>query len=263
METGHKIFSSKELMRAWNNDEFEFWCQPVVRAADRSVVGTELLVRWYLPDGRIVSSNKFIDQIDNSGLLSALTRKMMWRASLLLGGVSCYLPPSFYLVIKIKTELLLDKHFTNDCLMLIRKKRIQLVLALTEKEPFIVGDQMIAILDSLSNAGIKFVLDDFGSGYSLLSYFKYFPVSYIKTDSSFTLDILREPSSRHIIENVVRLAELLNVQVIADGVETRGQFCCLKNLGVDYMQGSYWGNPEPLIFFVQDIKSGYKVFTGW
>ncbi len=91
------------------------------------------------------------------------------------------------------------------------------------------------MLSLLSDAGVAFALDDFGTGCSVLSYLKYFPVSYIKMDKSFTQDILSEKTSRHIVESVVGLAEKLGIDTVAEGVETQEQVNCLCFLGVDYL----------------------------
>ncbi|WP_249923812.1 EAL domain-containing protein, partial [Escherichia coli] len=85
---------------------------------------------------------------------------------------------------------------------------------------------------------------DFGTGCSVLSYLKRFPVSYIKMDRSFTQDILSDRTSRHIVESVVGLAEKQGIATVAEGVETQAQVNCLRSLGVDYLQGFYFGRPE-------------------
>lgn len=86
-------------------------------------------------------------------------------------------------------------------------------------------------LSRLSDAGVAFAPDDFGTGCSVLSYLKHFPVSYIKMDKSFTQDILSEKTSRHIVESVVGLAGKLGIDTVAEGVEIQAQVNCLCPLG--------------------------------
>ncbi|ELJ7199435.1 TPA: EAL domain-containing protein, partial [Escherichia coli] len=105
------------------------------------------------------------------------------------------------------------------------------------------------ILCQLSDAGVEFALDDFGSGYSTLSYLKYFPVSYIKVDKTFIRDVLWEDTSRHIVECVVSLAEKIGVRTVAEGVETQAQAKYLQALGIYYFQGYYFGRPQTLTVF--------------
>lgn len=140
----------------------------------------------------------------------------------------------------------MDNSFTDACLELVGESSIRLVLELTEQQPFGVTRETKHVLDRLSYAGVTFALDDFGTGCSVLSYLKYFPISYIKMDKSFIRDIMCDETSRHIIESVVYLAEKLRVETVAEDVETQEQANYLRDLGVDYFQGYYFGKPERL-----------------
>lgn len=109
-------------------------------------------------------------------------------------------------------------------------------------------------LSRLCDAGVAFALDDFGTGCSVLSYLKHFPVSYIKMDRSFTQDILSEKTSRHIVESVVGLAGKLGIDTVAEGVETQAQVDCLCAIGVNYLQGYYFGRPEKVATFCREYN---------
>ncbi|MGT6156028.1 EAL domain-containing protein, partial [Escherichia coli] len=98
----------------------------------------------------------------------------------------------FQLAVNVTPALLADRDFTQMCLALAGENRIRLVLELTEQRPFCITHRTERILCQLSDAVVEFALDDFGSGYSTLSYLKYFPVSYIKVDKTFIRDVLWE-----------------------------------------------------------------------
>lgn len=161
------------------------------------------------------------------------------------------LPDNFRLAVNVTPALLADKQFIQMCLRLAGKGKIRLVLELTEQQPFYIGWQTEWILSLLKKADVEFSLDDFGTGCSVLSYLKYFPVSYIKMDKIFTKDVLCEESclSLYIVESVVGLANKLGINTVAEGVETRNQAECLNKLGVDYLQGFYSGRPEEVPIF--------------
>ncbi|HCO1226084.1 TPA: EAL domain-containing protein, partial [Escherichia coli] len=193
-------------MHALSNDEFEPYLQPVVSASDFTISGAELLVRWHMPTGEIISPAFFMNRVESAGLLLPLTEKILNRAVAGLSEVKAMLPRGFRLAVNVTPALLAEREFTQMCLALAGHDSIHLVLELTEQQPFNMDRQTEQKLGRLIDAGVEFALDDFGTGCSVLSYLKHFPVSYIKMDKSFTQDILNEKTSRHIVESVVGLA---------------------------------------------------------
>lgn len=241
--------SADRLMRALSNGEFEPYLQPVVSASDLTVSGAELLVRWHMPTGEILPPAYFINRVESAGLLLPVTEKILNRAVAGLSEVKAMLPRGFRLAVNVTPGLLAEREFTQMCLALAGHDSIHLVLELTEQQPFNMDRQTEEKLSRLCDAGVAFALDDFGTGCSVLSYLKHFPVSYIKMDRSFTQDILSEKTSRHIVESVVGLAGKLGIDTVAEGVETQAQVNCLCSLGVDYLQGFYFGRPEKMDIF--------------
>lgn len=246
--------AAERLMHALSNGEFEPYLQPVVSASDLTVSGAELLVRWHMPAGEIIPPAYFINRVESAGLLLPLTEKILNRAVIGLSEVKVMLPRGFRLAVNVTPALLAEREFTQMCLALAGHDNIHLVLELTEQQPFNMDRQTERMLSRLSDAGVEFALDDFGTGRSVLSYLKHFPVSYIKMDKSFTQDILSEKTSRHIVESVVGLAEKLGIDTVAESVETQGQVNCLCFLGVDYLQGFYFGRPEKVDTFCCEYK---------
>ena len=247
--------STDRLMRALSHGEFAPYLQPVVSASGLAVSGAELLVRWHMPAGEIIPPAYFINRMESAGLLLPLTEKILNRAVAGLSEIKAMLPRDFRLAVNVTPALLAEREFTQMCLALAGHDSIHLVLELTEQQPFNMDRQTERMLSRLSDAGVEFALDDFGTGCSVLSYLKHFPVSYIKMDKSFTQDILSEKTSLHIVESVVRLAEKLGIDTVAEGVETRAQMNCLCSLGVDYLQGFYFGRPEKVDIFCCEYKT--------
>lgn len=245
--------SADRLMRALSNGEFEPYLQPVVSASDLTVSGAELLVRWHMPTGEIIPPVYFINRVESAGLLLPLTEKILNRAVVGLSEVKAMLPRGFRLAVNVTPALLAEREFTQMCLALAGHDSIHLVLELTEQEPFNMDRQTEDRLSRLSDAGVVFALDDFGTGYSVLSYLKYFPVSYIKMDQFFTQDILSEKKSKYIVECIVELAEKMGIATVIEGVETQQQVECLQHLGVDYLQGYFFGKAMNLRDFINEF----------
>lgn len=245
---GH-IVTTDKLLRAMNAGEFEACIQPVVRSSDLKISGGELLVRWYTPEGKIIPPVHFISQAESAGLLPDMTRRLLLQAVNALSGIKSMLPDNFRLAVNVTPTLLTDGRFIQMCLMLAEESKIRLVLELTEQQPFNVDWQTEWMLGLLNDAGVEIALDDFGTGCSVLSYLKHFPVSYIKMDKSFIQDVLSEDTSWNIVESVVGLANRLGIGTVAEGVETREQVKCLSALGVNYLQGFYFGKPEKVSTF--------------
>ena len=246
--------TADSVLHALNNGQFVPYIQPVVSASDLSVSGGELLVRWHTTTGDIIPPAYFIEQVETCGLLPAMTQQLVRQV---VSGLACLGTARlkrFRLAVNVTPALLADRDFTQMCLALAGENRIRLVLELTEQRPFCITHRTERILCQLSDAGVEFALDDFGSGYSTLSYLKYFPVSYIKVDKTFIRDVLWEDTSRHIVECVISLAEKIGVRTVAEGVETQAQAKCLQALGIYYFQGYYFGRHQTLTVFRKGVS---------
>lgn len=241
--------SADMLLHALSNGEFYPYLQPIVSTSDFAISGVELLARWHISEGNVISPACFISPLESAGLLLPMTKKVMSQAIASLSDISDVLPSSFFLTVNVTPTMLADSEFAQMCLVLIDKSRIHLVLELTEQEPFYIGRQTEQMLCRLSDSGVKFALDDFGTGCSVLSYLKYFPVSYIKIDKTFTHDVLSEMTSRYIVESVVGLTKKLGIHSVAEGIEFKEQVNFLNSIGVDYFQGFYFGKPEKVADF--------------
>lgn len=113
----------------------------------------------------------------------------------------------------------------------------------------------------LKESGIDFAVDDFGTGYSAINYLRQFPVKYLKIDQSFVRQIQNTKQDRVLVEIMIKLAEALNIKVIAEGVETENQYIALRNMGCHFVQGYYVAKPlrlEELIEYKKDEANKRK-----
>ncbi|EPQ7464147.1 EAL domain-containing protein [Escherichia coli] len=243
------MYCITKIIRAYENDEFKSYIQPIIKARNREIYGGELLMRWSTPDKKIVSPGDFINHLETAGLLPSLTRRMMWYTVNELLNKICLHNYNFHLAVNITPEILNDSNFINSCLDLIFMDGIKLILEFTEQQPFRINKSIERTLVRLTDAGAEFALDDFGVGCSVLAYIKYFPVKYIKIDKIFTGDCLHNSTSVYIIESIIELAIKMNIRTVVEGVQTQEQAYFLENLGADYLQGYYFGRPQRIIDF--------------
>jgi EAL domain-containing protein (putative c-di-GMP-specific phosphodiesterase class I) len=120
-------------------------------------------------------------------------------------------------------------------------------------------DQVIVQLEQLSELGVVLSIDDFGTGFSSLSYVKRLPVDRLKIDQSFVRDVMFDPSDRAIVSAVVNLAHSLGMNVVAEGVETAEQLECVRAAGCDEVQGYYCGRPMPAWQFEDFLRQGQRI----
>ena len=237
-----------DLREALVNDEFFVYYQPQINAKSGKLIGVEALVRWQQPDRGLVPPNKFITLAEETGLIVQLDRWVMktairqivqWYRSgdepgvLSLNLAMQQLHQKDF--IKILQEMLIDE----EC------KPEWLELEVTESQIMKEPEKAIAILKKISEMGIRLAIDDFGTGYSSLSYLKRLPIDKLKIDQSFVKDLPYDEEDVAISKAVIALAKSLNLNVIAEGVETEEQKDFLMNNGCENIQGYYYARPMP------------------
>ena len=236
------------LRRALERQQFTLHYQPQVCIATRQVLGVEALLRWQHPELGTVSPGEFIPIAEDSGqilamgewvLRTALTQMRDWHAQgLALPSISVNLSAIQFREPRLPeliTRILQETGVAPDALE----------LELTEGVAMENPRSAIATMRELHACGVRLSIDDFGTGYSSLSQLKQFPVSTLKIDQSFVRDLDNGPSDKAIVSAIIRMAQALGMQTVAEGVETRGQFDFLHDQGCHQAQGYYCGRPQP------------------
>lgn len=252
------------LRRGLEREEFSLHYQPQADISTNTVTGMEALVRWQHPEMGLVSPGEFIPLAEDTGLIIALDEWVLraacaqnkaWQAAGLprlrvSTNVSARMfrqPGLPELVSRVLNETGLDP----DCLD----------LELTESSVMSDAEAAAETLRSLRELGVHVSIDDFGTGYSSLNYLKMFPADCLKVDQSFVRDAATEPNDAAIVRAVITLARSLNLKVIAEGVETRGQLRFLRLLGCDEVQGYLLSRPLPAEEFRRKFMEGGDHFT--
>lgn len=234
-----------DLRRAINSDTFEPHYQPIVRMADGMVVGHEALLRWRHDQRGLLPPGDFLDVGEESGLIEQVDWLMYARViadmagGVIAGNVS----------INVSTRHFRSPDFAARLLGLLDAAGVvpsQLRIEITEVALLDDAPRISQTLSQLRQRGVLSQLDDFGTGFSALSYLHRFPISALKIDRSFVADLDGDasPESEAVIRAIVAMASSLGIEIIAEGVETPAQRDRLMELGCTYAQGFLYGRPE-------------------
>lgn len=234
-----------DLRRAINNRDFVPFYQPIVRLSDGEVVGHEALLRWKHERRGLLLPGAFLELGEESGLIEQVDWLIYEQviAGLADGGrgyVSVNVSPRHFRSAGFSARLF---GLLEACAADPRRLRLEI----TEVALLDDGPHTLRILKGLRERGIQVQLDDFGTGFSALSYLHRFPISTLKIDQSFIAGLHgpEAQSTRALVEGVLSLARTLGIETIGEGIETEAQRDTLSELGCDYGQGYLLGRPAP------------------
>jgi EAL domain-containing protein (putative c-di-GMP-specific phosphodiesterase class I) len=240
-EVGQQQRLETDLRLALERDEFSLVYQPVVKAGDGSVTGYEALLRWNHPRHGTIGPDDFIAVAEETRLIVPIGRWVMERAC----RDAMRWPEHLYLGINVSTVQFADPGFACDLAGVLRETGLppqRLILEVTETA---LMDKRLDIperLEALRGQGILLALDDFGTGYSSLDYLRRYAFDMLKIDGSFIAS-LESDATAAIVAALIALGERLQVDIIAEGVETGAQVGWLREHGCGFLQGHAIGEP--------------------
>ena len=239
----------EDIRRGLQAEEFIPYLQPQLDGAGR-VTGAEVLARWQHPQRGLLGPAVFIEVAEQAGLVEQIDVQMLrracyqlavWRQSPVTARLS--------LAVNLSARLLYQADFVQTLLQFLALSGAdphRLKLELTETLLFDDMPAAIARMHELRSHGVRFSIDDFGTGYSSLAYLQKLPLDQLKIDQSFVRELPEDDSSLAIIRAICALAGSLQLEVIAEGVETEEQHSRLQDIGCRYFQGYLFGRPMPL-----------------
>ncbi len=243
-----RILMEKNLRRAIENDEFTVFYQPQYNSRTKKFVGMEALVRWNHPEMGLVSPAKFIPVAEENGLIvpigwqvidKVIRQMLQWSEQGYCSG---------HLSINLSVKQIQDKNFISKIIEGLHKYNYNpgyLQFEVTESYIMTNPEQAIQTLQQLKDLGFTISIDDFGTGYSSLSYLKRLPIGELKIDQSFIRDIPGDEDDEAIIRAIISLARSMNLEVIAEGVETSAQQEFLLAEDCENIQGYLIHKPMP------------------
>lgn len=240
---------TEQLLLAIKSGQLFLEYQPQLDLQRHRVVGFEALVRWLHPERGRVPPGEFISHAEQSGLISALGEWVLKEACRQACTWRMQGLDFDYVAVNVSVRQFVDADFARKVLRVLEETGLPahcLELEITETLFMNEYDSVCETLHSLSRHGIRFSIDDFGTGFSSLLYLKQLPVETIKLAQEFVLDITGDASSRQIVSAATQLGHSLGMRVIAEGVEDEAVEQVLQDLNCDVVQGYLYSKPVPV-----------------
>ncbi|MES9940817.1 MAG: EAL domain-containing protein [Candidatus Thiodiazotropha sp. 6PLUC2] len=245
------------LRKAISTNELCLYYQPQYNMQENRMVGVEALVRWQHPVKGLIQPNEFINVAEESGLIIPLGEWVMRKACEDMQRWQTEENITLSLSVNISVQQLEMDQFVNKTLAIIKRHNLpRNVLELEITEHAIMQDMEKAIdtLSRLSLKGIRIAIDDFGTGYSSLGYLQSLPINTLKMDRSF-VEGIKSTGDNSIVTAIISMARGLNLDLIAEGVESQTQIDQLNIAGCHLAQGFFYSRPVPESEFLQMIRS--------
>ena len=237
-----------DLKDALQKHQTELYYQPKACLTTGNIIGLEALIRWHHPERGWVYPSDFIPLAEETGVITQLTRWAIEQGIKDLAGMND-LYPELSVSINISARDLSAGELNEMIDSILKHYSVhagKLMLELTETAAMEDPEQGLLVLKKLTDQGICISIDDFGSGYSSLSYLKKLPATEIKLDRSLVMDVCTDESSKMIVETAINMAHGLGYSLVAEGVETEASARLLKEMGCDRIQGYWLCHPLPL-----------------
>lgn len=235
-----------DLRKALERDEFELFYQPQYCLKTEKLCGVEVLVRWYHPQDGLISPARFISVAEETGLIIPLGEWVLRQACLQMKSWLNRGLPIVPISVNLSLRQFMYKNIVETVAQILEETGLPptlLDLEITESVT-IDMNRSLNVIERLKKLDVRISLDDFGTGYSSLQYLAKFPIDELKIDQSFIKKIATDNThSQAIVTMIINLAHLLNLKVVAEGVETKEQIEFLRKHGCDVVQGYYYHKP--------------------
>jgi EAL domain-containing protein (putative c-di-GMP-specific phosphodiesterase class I) len=238
----YKMKLEQDLANAIGSGQLRLLYQPLINAADQSLMGFEALIRWHHPTRGIVPPNEFIPLAEDTGLIVPLGE---WVIEEACRAASTW-PDHITVAINISAKQLVTRALpatVSNALSRFRLPANRIELEVTESVFLEDSEGSLDVLKRLRALGVGIALDDFGTGYSSLGYLNKAVFHKLKIDGSFVRDAAHNKETVAIIQSIVQLARSFRMTITAEGVETADDFTRMRDLGCHQIQGYLFGRP--------------------
>ena len=251
--------SENDLRKAIEQEQFELHYQPIVKLVNHQLVGFEALIRWNHPVKGLISPANFIPLAENTGLIVPMGWWALRSACQQMATWQQENPDSdsLFISVNISSKQLSKPYGDHIIAQILEETGLNprcLKLEITESEIMEKIDVVLDTVKKLKSLGVQLSMDDFGTGYSSLSYLHRLPVDTLKIDRSFVQNIESDRSKLELVKTIIKLAEVFDLDLIAEGIETEQQCAQLLELQCEYGQGYLFSQPVPQIMATTLIK---------
>ncbi|WP_299484944.1 EAL domain-containing protein [Acaryochloris sp. IP29b_bin.137] len=238
----------RDLRSAIDREEFVLFYQPIIDLQTGGLCDVEVLVRWQHPDRGLILPSEFIPVAEETGLIVEIGKWVLQAACHQLRSYQqqFFAAQTLRISVNLSSEQLQDPNFIHEVDRILAESRLEghyLKLELTETMLMAHEEKHIQTLQQLRDRNIQISLDDFGTGYSSLSYLYRFPLDTLKIDRSFVSRMMSQPQDAEIVNTIISLARTMNMDVVAEGIETEAEVSHLIQLGCDRGQGYLFSRP--------------------
>jgi diguanylate cyclase (GGDEF)-like protein len=256
--TNIKMKIKTDLHNAVKNNEFQLYYQPKIDVLKNKVIGAECLIRWFKDGKQYVGPSEFISVAESTGFILEIDKWVLLTACMQIKKWIKMGIKDQKMSVNISGRHFKDGRIIETVSEVLKKVDIpfgSLEIEITEGVFMEDMNESIVILNELRSMGIDISIDDFGTGYSSLSYLKNLPINRIKIDRSFISNLLNSKKDTAIVKTIITMANLLDLYVIAEGVETSEQLKLLTENGCSEIQGFYFSKPMPIKQYEEFLKS--------
>ncbi|MBE9197067.1 EAL domain-containing protein [Synechocystis salina LEGE 00031] len=235
-----------EMAHSLEQNKFHLHYQPQVDIKTGALLGVETLIRWHHPRLGLISPAEFIPIAEQTGLIVPMGYWVLQQSCLQYQRWLSQGIPPFKLSVNLSLRQLQETNLVTEIKNIVSQTKIncqQITLEVTESLMLCEPGETIHHLNQLNDMGIQIAIDDFGVGYSSLSYLKDLPLQTLKIDKSFLDDLLTREKNQVILQTIIELGHRLGLKIIAEGVESSEQLAVLKSMDCDYGQGYLFSRP--------------------
>ena len=248
-----------ELRRALRRDELELHYQPRLDLGTGQIVGLEALVRWRHAERGLLAPSEFVPLAEQSGLIVPLGYWVISRALRDMQSLRERGLEPLHMAVNLSFRQFQDSQLLSTLSRLIIERGVEaqwLEFELTETAVMRRSDLVKQTMDALGRLGVRFSLDDFGTGFSSFVHLNSLPIALLKIDKSFVGGMEGREENRKLVHAMINLAHNLKLEVVAEGVETPEQLALLRDFGCDQVQGYFISKPLPLADLVEYLTFG-------
>ena len=243
----HELEIEQEIRSALEEDRVFYHLQPQFNI-DHQLRGFEALARIRGKDGKLINPGDFIPVAEKTGLVSNIDSIVFRKAAAFFGDVVCKSGSDITLSVNISVQHMMKNNFISEVKSILAECRVpaeQIEIEITESIMIDSAENAFRCLDEMKQLGLRIAIDDFGTGYSSLSYLNKMSADLLKVDKAFIDQMNATDSSRQYVAAIISIGHIMNLKVIAEGVEESDQMETLRKIGCDFIQGFIWGRPMP------------------
>lgn len=242
LQANSLIEFESSLRQALRRSEFELHYQPRVELSSGNIVGLEGLIRWRHPERGLLGPNEFIPLAEETGLIVPMGYWVIARACHDLARLQKMGTPPVHVAVNMSFRQFQDSRLLSTVERLLERTGIDphwLEFELTETAVMQQPEQVLMTMDGMNGLGVRFSLDDFGTGFSSFVHLHSLPISLLKIDRSFVKGIAERTADRQLVGAMIDMGHSLGLEVVAEGVEHRDQLEVLRSLGCEQVQGFF------------------------